>query len=100
SGDLDFTVNYYYSGDYFADADNGHGQLPPSDSDNNHQDTYSIVNASITWYSSDEKWSVRLWGKNLNDETYWSFANETATVTKNVPAPPRQYGITLTSSFK
>jgi len=92
-------VNYSHSGDYFFDADNGLGQIAPSQPGNNHQDEYDIFNASITWYSEGEDWSVRLWGKNLSDEEYFSFANETATITKKTPAPPLTYGLTVDMHF-
>lgn len=32
------------------------------------QDSYDIVNASIVWYSPDDKWMLGLHGKNLSDE--------------------------------
>lgn len=97
--ELDLTLNYSHTGDYYADADNGLGQIAPSTPNNNRQDLINMINASVTWRSADEKWNVRLWGKNLSDEEYWSFANETGTVTKQVPAPPRTYGITFTTTF-
>ena len=99
AGDLDFAVNFSHSGDYFFDADNGFGQISPSQPGNNHQDEYDIINASVTWYSDDDDWSVRLWGKNLTDEEYFSFGNETATITKKTPAPPLTYGVTLSMHF-
>ncbi len=99
AGDLDFAVNFAHSGDYFFDADNGFGQISPSQPGNNHQDEYDIINASVTWYSDDDDWSVRLWGKNLTDEEYFSFGNETATITKKTPAPPLTYGVSLSMHF-
>ncbi len=99
AGDLNFTVAYSHSGDYFFDADNGLGQIAPSRPENNHQDEFDIFNASVTWYASSDNWSVRLWGKNLSDEEYFSFANQTATVTKKTPAPPLTYGLTVNMHF-
>ncbi len=105
AGDLGFTVNYSHSGDYFFDADNGLGQISApncsscSSPENNHQDEFDIINASITWYGGDDDWSVRLWGKNLTDEEYVSFGNETGTITKKTPAPPLTYGVTFNYHF-
>ena len=99
AGDLDFVLNYSHSGDYFFDADNGLGQIAPSQPGNNHQDEFDIFNASITWYSEGDDWNVRLWGKNLTDEEYFSFGNQTATITKKTPAPPLTYGLTYTMHF-
>ena len=99
SGSLDLTMNYYHTGDYYADPDNGLGQLAPSSQNNDHQGLLNIVNASMTWYEKNDKWSLRLWAKNLTNQAYWSFANETGTITKNTPAPPRTYGITWATHF-
>ncbi len=96
---VDITAGLSYTGNYYADADNGLGQIAPSQQDNNKQLGYEIVNAAATWYSADDKYSVKLWGKNLGDTRYWSFANETGTVTKSIPAPPRTYGLTFTARF-
>ena len=105
TGSLGFTANFYHSGNYYADADNGLGQIPVSPTQlagpsistqaNNKQGLVDIINASIAWTANDDKWNARLWGKNLGDTRYWSFANETGTVTKNTPAPPRTYGISF-----
>jgi iron complex outermembrane recepter protein len=35
------------------------------------QDAYTLVNASLTWRSADERWSVSLFGQNLGDEEYF-----------------------------
>jgi iron complex outermembrane receptor protein len=99
SGSLDLSLNYYHTGNYYADPDNGLGQIAPSSQANDHQALIDIVNASVTWNAKDDKWSLRLWGKNLGGEKYWSFANETGTVIKNVPAPPRTYGVNFTAHF-
>jgi iron complex outermembrane recepter protein len=96
-GDFDFTLSWSHTAKYFAEADNGMGQVFPSRPSNAQQDVLDLFNGSISWYSSNEKWNVRLWGKNLSDKRYWSFANETTTVTKQVPAPPRTYGLTFTA---
>ena len=99
SGQLDFTLNAYHTGNYYADADNGQGQIAPSRQANDKQGLIDVVNASVTWYSKDDSMSVKAWGKNLNNKYYWSFANQTATITKNTPAPPRTFGITFTKHF-
>ncbi len=42
-------------------------------------DAYTLIGASVTWYSADESWSAALHGKNLTDEEYlvagYNFAN-------------------------
>ena len=98
-GSFNYTVNLYHSGNYYADADNGLGQIAPSSANNDRQAVLDIVNASIAWTSLSERWGLRVWGKNLGDTRYWSFANETGTITKNTPAPPRTYGLTASAHF-
>ncbi|GMG87555.1 TonB-dependent receptor [Biformimicrobium ophioploci] len=34
------------------------------------EDSYTLANVDVTWYSADEHWSVGLHGKNLTDEAY------------------------------
>jgi iron complex outermembrane receptor protein len=99
SGKLSLAASFSHSGNYYADADNGLGQIAPSSQLNDKQLLLDIVNGSVTWYATNEKYSVRLWGKNLTDQRYWSFANETGTITKNVPAPPRTFGVTFMTHF-
>ena len=43
-------------------------QLREFDDPQDEQDSYTLVNASITYTSPSEAWVVMLWGKNLTDE--------------------------------
>jgi iron complex outermembrane receptor protein len=108
TGDMSFTAMYSHNGNYWSEASNGQGQwcsttavAPVSCSNkyNERQHAVNILNASVQWVSTDDKYAVRLWGKNLTDDRYWSFANTTGSITKNVPAPPRTYGLTLSANF-
>jgi iron complex outermembrane receptor protein len=108
SGNLSYTAMYSHNGNYWAEASNGQGQFcsttapaPVSCSNpfNERQHAVNILNASVQWTSTDEKYNLRLWGKNITAEKYWVFANSTASITKNVPAPPRTYGVTLQANF-
>jgi iron complex outermembrane receptor protein len=122
-GELNFSVLFSHNGNYWAESSNGQGQVNTttlidpyarfanpastalcsfcvnSNPLNEKQQSVDLVNATIQWNSADDKYSLRLWGKNLTDEEYWSFNNSTATVTKQVPAPPRTYGITFLAHF-
>ena len=83
-GTYGMAVNYAYSGGYFGDPANVF-----------FQPSYHLVNTSLDWTSSNDKWNVRLWAKNLNDAHYYiqyAFYSQTATAS---PAPPRTFGITL-----
>jgi iron complex outermembrane recepter protein len=35
------------------------------------QDAYTLINASLTWQSADERWRVSVFGQNLGDEEYF-----------------------------
>jgi iron complex outermembrane recepter protein len=107
TGDLAFTLHYSHTGNYWAEPSNGQGQVSPpgagfvsrSNKFNEKQHTVGILNASVLWSSTDDSYSVRLWGKNLVDDRYWSFNNSTGSITKQVPAAPRTYGLTLSANF-
>jgi iron complex outermembrane receptor protein len=75
-----FTLNadYYYNAGYFADPQNRLAQ--PG---------YSLVNASINWASPDQKYYVRLIGKNLTNTIYAAQLSATAPGDQRQPADPR-----------
>ncbi len=60
-GDLRLNVSWSYKGD-----------ITQFEFENEFidQEAYDLINASITWLSSDEAWLVGLHGKNLGDEEY------------------------------
>lgn len=59
-GDFVFNSNYYHRGEY---------ALFEEDSLLT-QDSYGLLNAGITWYSTDGHWNAGLYAKNLTDEEY------------------------------
>lgn len=67
------------------------------------QEAFAMVNASITYRSPDERWSVALWGKNLTDK--YALANTIIAaplysfVSVGSLRPPRTYGVTLGVDF-
>jgi iron complex outermembrane receptor protein len=87
-------ASWSHSGNYYADADNGLGQLTPSSSANDQQGVVNLLNSSVTWKSSNARWQIQTWGKNLTGERYWSYATELAFVTQYSAAPPRTFGVT------
>lgn len=99
-GRFDVNLSWTHTGDYFAAADNGKGQIAPSSSKNNKQQLIDLLNGSVGWTSVDADLGVRLWAKNLTNERYWSFAGETSFATFYSPAPPRTYGLTIAKRFE
>ncbi len=67
-----------------------------------HQDSYSLINAYITYVSTRNNWEVSLFGKNLTDEKYIvsGFANglTQGRVTANL-GRPREWGLSLKYRF-
>lgn len=67
------------------------------------QEAFALVNASITYRSPDERWSLALWGKNLTDK--YALANTIIAaplysfVSVGSLRPPRTYGVTLGVDF-
>jgi iron complex outermembrane receptor protein len=98
-GHFDINLSWTHTGNYFAAADNGKGQIAPSSSENNKQQLLDLLNGSLGWTSNDGDLEVRLWGRNLTDEQYWSFADEISFATFYSPAPPRSYRLTVAKRF-
>ena len=92
-GHLITRADLSYIDDHFKDALN-FPQL--------HQDSYSLIDAYITYVSAQDNWEVSLFGKNLTDETYIvsGFANglTQGRVTANL-GRPREWGLSLKYRF-
>jgi iron complex outermembrane receptor protein len=69
---------------------------------NGLQKAYDVVNARVTWESSNSEWEIGLFGTNLTDEVYYNgklslvlcCGGEQGNV-----AEPKQYGITIRRDF-
>ena len=62
------------------------------------QDSYVLLNASITWTDPSDKYYVRLWGNNLSDEIYRVHYNPSSSTYSPV-GEPRTYGVTAGYKF-
>jgi iron complex outermembrane receptor protein len=88
---MDFHAVYAHTGSFYY-ATNNH---PAS-----HEDSYGLLDASITWRSQGDRWMVTLWGRNLTDEEY-----RTHMIVSNIAGSvdlwnlPRTYGATVTYNF-
>ena len=61
-------------------------------------ESYTVANAHVQWTSGDERWLLKLWVKNFNDEEYFhtNFDITTITgVTQPVVGSPRWFGGTV-----
>ena len=86
----DFIANFTYSyvDGWYAEADNRLRQGP-----------YSVVNTQIAWHSSDDLYTVTVWGRNMLDTQYLVALDSQANGDFAQYAPPRTFGVTLKRSF-
>ena len=87
---LQFYADYNFTDDHHLDI-----EVVPQ----NNQDSYSLVNANISYTTADEKWNATLWGKNLTDEVYYLRRGEFFGHSPDKPAAPRTYGLSVSYSF-
>ena len=83
-GTLHFNLTANYNGDYKFEPDNFLTQ-----------GTYTLLNTSLTWRSTDKRYSVQLWGRNLLDAIVLNNASSQAPgYPVSYGQPPRTVGIT------
>jgi iron complex outermembrane receptor protein len=88
AGSLDFVVSYSYNSGFAWDPDN-----------RVREPAYSLVNASAGWSSPTDRFGLRLWGTNLTDHQYCSYAEATTLLDFCSPNPPRMYGVSVSLHF-
>jgi iron complex outermembrane receptor protein len=88
SGQYGAYVNYYYNDGFNWEVT---GRL--------NQDSYSVVNAELSWLSTSGYWKVRLFGKNLTDEDYSPVVDTGGIGDAIAAAPPLTYGVGLQYIF-
>ena len=61
------------------------------------EDSYSIANARLSWYSNDDKWNVTVFAENLTDTVYRTFSFDLAFLgfSTDVYGKPRWIGATV-----
>lgn len=87
-GDFTLFANYYRNDGWPADPDN-----------RVQQEAYKLLDASVTWRSTNKMLSVSLWGKNLTDEFYFQQLGASNFADNGVQAAPRTYGATFGVHF-
>jgi len=65
------------------------------------EDAYWLWNARVSWTSTDEKWEVAAFGRNLGDEQYMVYAFDLSFFGFNeeMLGTPRAYGIDATFRY-
>ncbi|MDA9368457.1 TonB-dependent receptor [Flavobacteriaceae bacterium] len=89
-GSLSWRASYNYADE--AAADNFNFLL---------LDDYSLVDASVTFRSADERLRVALYGKNLTDEVYFNFGFDNTSIGSKTMwlSPPRTWGVQVSYDF-
>jgi outer membrane receptor protein involved in Fe transport len=88
-GSLELASNLYYSTEYFPLPENLQRQAP-----------FTKLNASLTWRSQDERYSLRVYGNNLTDAYVGSqLAIIPAVAAYRIPEPPRTVGAEVAMKF-
>jgi len=78
-----------YNGGFFWDPDNVL-----------RQPSYTVVSASAKWTSTDGRYDLRLWGKNLTSAKYYAFGTSQPFGEETSPAFPRTFGISAAVHLK
>lgn len=74
---------------------------PYNDSNDQYFEDQRRTNASATWFSSDDRWTVALYGRNLEDEANWGNLTSIAGLWTAGPMKPgRQFGIEVNFRYQ
>ncbi|MCY4339457.1 MAG: TonB-dependent receptor, partial [Gammaproteobacteria bacterium] len=67
----------------------------------NHEEGYGILNASVSYTTSDGKWRVSAWAKNLTDTEYRIYLVDLglAEFLEEIYGPPQWFGGSVSYSF-
>ena len=77
-----------------------YGPSDPGESNFDIQEAYTKVDASITYLSPEQRWSVELYANNLTDEGIKQEVQIGGTRTAFTWAPPRETGVRLRVNFE
>ncbi len=90
-GNVALQLDGNYADDQYLEVTNGGAAF---------QESYNVMNARATWTSTDEKWQLTAWVKNLDDEVYKQYALDLGILGGTVfYAPPRWTGVNLSYSW-
>jgi len=88
AGNLRFFADHAYVDESFSDPSNDPAVFK--------MDSYTLVNARISWVPSSERWEIAAWGRNLGDETYNRINNRNfLQFDRTIWGAPRTYGVSF-----
>lgn len=75
--------------------------LEGTNSEVSFQGDYSVLNASVSFASADDRWQVTAWVKNFTDTEYLLYNLDLGLIgfVEQVYGPPRQFGVTVRTNF-
>lgn len=85
---LALNATYYRSSRFYGASDNV-----------SFQPAYDLVNTSVTWTDASERFSTRIWGRNLTDTLYTTTILQSTAGNVFAYGEPRTYGVTLGYRF-
>lgn len=80
-GELNVNGNLYYNSGFYWNVSN---RLK--------QNSYEVVNSTISWSPPGDRWKFSVWGRNLTDKVYAFYAVDTAAGDARAFAAPRAVG--------
>jgi len=91
-GSITANVSAKYQSSAFTNVDNNALDFIPA---------YTVVDAWLAWNSSDDKWMVQAWIKNLTDTEYRThvFTQRGGRIAFGTFGPPRTFGLTLQYTY-
>ncbi len=63
------------------------------------QPKFSLFNAQVMWTAPEDRWNIRIWGRNLSNKKYLLTINENGTGDIGAPSPGRTYGASVGFHF-
>ena len=101
-GDLTPRFSFSWKDYVFFDPGEGRGQRENLPEGTTEQESYGLVNLSVSWVSPNQIWEVTLWGRNLNNQYYkvQSFdLTEGFNIVLDAYGAPRTFGLTVGAYF-
>jgi len=89
NGTISYHIDWRYTGEQRGDVV----------SDSTIQPAFDLSDANVSWTSEDEKWDVRVWGKNIFDEKYISHIYIIGPGNMAVFGDPAMYGLSVAMKF-
>jgi iron complex outermembrane receptor protein len=81
-GAFTLNANLYHNSGFFWEVDNRF-----------RQPSYNLVSAALGWTSSNKKYELRVYARNLLNEYYYSYFSEGTLRDSGTPEMPRNYGV-------